>query len=118
MSVVYNKQNQLFKVSDVLWSKPELVNAIVEQMLLNQTEAFIDMMIDMQDSDPVTRETVNNTLQGVKDSAGDFFSDMIGDLERSVRARLAEVNYGAAVTGLKFDLAGDITDIEVDISVN
>lgn len=118
MSVVFKKQDRLFKASDVLWSKPELVNAIVEQMLLNQTEAFIDMMIDMQSTEPVTRESVNTTLAGVKDSAGDFFSDMIHDLENSVRQRLAEVNYGAAVTGLKFDLAGDITDIEVDVSVS
>lgn len=118
MSVVFNKQDRLFKASDVLWSKQELVNAIVEQMLLNQTEAFIDMMIDMQSEEPVTRASINATLAGVKDSASDFFSDMIYDLERSVRDRLAQVNYGAAVTGLKFDLAGDVTDIEVDVSVS
>jgi hypothetical protein len=42
---------------------------------------------------------------------------MIGDLQRALDARLKEVNYGAAVTGIKYDLAGDVTDIEVDVSV-
>lgn len=118
MSVVFKQSEQRFKATDVLWSKPELVNAIVEAMLVNQTEAFVDMLIDMQDSDPITRDSVNNTLRGVKDSALDFWNDIVYDLDRTVKARLAEANYGAAVTGLKFDLAGGVTDIEVDISVS
>jgi hypothetical protein len=42
---------------------------------------------------------------------------MMSDLERAIRERMKAVNYGAAVTGLKFDLAGDVIDIEVDVSV-
>ena len=118
MSVIFKKDEQRFKANDLLWSKPDLVNAIVEAMLLTQTEAFIDMIVDMQGSDPISRDSVNNTLRGVKDSAAEFWNDVIYDLDRAVKARLAEANYGAAVTGLKFDLAGDVTDIEVDISVS
>ena len=118
MSVVFNQGQQTFKAQDVLWSKPQLINAIIEQVLISQTEAFIDMLVDMQATDPISRESVNATLAGVKDSASDFLGDMLYDLEQRLRARLAEANYGAAVTGLKFDLAGDVTDIEVDISVS
>jgi hypothetical protein len=65
----------------------------------------------------MSRNGINETLRGVKESATDFIGDMMGDLERAIRLRMAPVNYGAAVTGIKYDLAGDVTDIEVDVSV-
>jgi hypothetical protein len=116
MTVVFNKAgDQKFTADQVLWAKQELVNAMVEAALVSQTEAFVDMIIDGQED--MSRNGINETLRGVKDSARDFLNDVIGDLQRAVDARLAAVNYGAAVTGLKFDLAGDVTDIEVNVSV-
>jgi hypothetical protein len=115
MTVVYKAGEQTFKAVEVLWGKRELVNAIVEQALISQTEAFIEMIIDGQED--MSRNGINETLKGVKDSATDFIGDMMSDLERAIRERMKAVNYGAAVTGLKFDLAGDVTDIEVDVSV-
>lgn len=117
MTVVYRAGEQTFKASEVLWGKRELINAIVEQALINQTEAFIEMITDGEPSETITRASVNETLKGVKDSAQDFINDMIGDLQRALNLRLKEVNYGAAVTGIKYDLAGDVTDIEVDVTV-
>jgi hypothetical protein len=117
MSVVFKAGEQTFRAIDVLWSKRELVNAIVEQALIGQTEGFIEMIIDGEGPEEITRASVNETLKGVKDSAQDFINDIIGDLQRALDARLKEVNYGAAVTGIKYDLAGDVTDIEVDVSV-
>jgi len=117
MTVVYKAGEQTFKAVEVLWAKRELVNAIVEQALISQTEAFIEMIADGERSEDITRASVNETLKGVKDSAQDFINDMIGDLAYQLNARLAAVNYGAAVTGIKYDLAGDVTDIEVDVSV-
>jgi hypothetical protein len=58
----------------------------------------------------------NCSLKGVKESATDFIGDMMGDLESMIRERMKAVNYGAAVTGIKYDLAGDVTDIEVNVS--
>jgi hypothetical protein len=117
MTVVYRAGEQTFKAVEVLWAKRELVNAIVEQALIGQTEGFIEMILDGESGEDITRASVNETLRGVKDSAQDFINDMIGDLQRALDARLKEVNYGAAVTGIKYDLAGDVTDIEVDVSV-
>ena len=117
MTVVYRAGEQTFKAVEVLWAKRELVNAIVEQALIGQTEGFIEMIMDGESGEDITRASVNETLKGVKDSAQDFINDMIGDLQRALDARLKEVNYGAAVTGIKYDLAGDVTDIEVDVSV-
>jgi hypothetical protein len=118
MTVVFNKAGeQRFTANDVLWSKRELVNAMVEAALIGQTEAFIEMIADCEQGQDITRATVNNTLRGVKESTQEFLNDVIADLQRAIDKRLREVNYGAAVTGIKYDLAGDVTDIEVDVSV-
>ena len=84
--------------------------------LISQTEAFIDMIVDGQED--MTRDGIQETLKGVKESTGEFLNDLLGDLQFMIEARLREVNYGAAVTGIKYDLAGDVTDIEVDVSVS
>jgi hypothetical protein len=115
MTVVYKAGEQTFKAVELLFGKRELVNAVVEQVLISQTEAFIEMIMDGQED--MSRNGINETLRGVKDSATDFIGDMMGDLESMIRERLKAVNYGAAVTGIKYDLAGDVIDIEVDVSV-
>jgi hypothetical protein len=115
MTVVYRAGEQTFKAVEILFAKRELVNAIVEQALISQTEAFIEMIMDGQAD--MSRNGINETLRGVKDSATDFIGDMMGDLESMIRERMKAVNYGAAVTGIKYDLAGDVIDIEVDVSV-
>jgi len=114
MTVVYKAGEQTFKAVELLFGKRELVNAVVDQILISQTEAFIDMIMDGQED--MSRNGINETLRGVKDSATDFVGDMMGDLESMIRERLKAVNYGAAVTGIKYDLAGDVTDIEVNVS--
>ncbi len=115
MTVVYKAGEKTFKASEVLWAKRELIDAIVEQALISQTEAFIDMIVDGQED--LSRAAIQETLKGVKDGAGDFLDDLMGDLKFEVERRLAAAQYGAAVTGLKFDLAGDVKDIEVDVTV-
>ncbi len=115
MSVVFKREDRMFKASEVLWAKRELIDAIVEQALLSQTEAFVDMIVDGQED--LSRSAIQETLKGVKESAGEFLNDLIGDLRHEVDRRLQAAQYGASVTGIKYDLAGDVTDIEIDVSV-
>ncbi len=115
MSVVYKAGERTFKASEVLWAKRELINAIVEQALVGQTEAFIDMIIDGQED--LSRNGINETLRGVPDSAHDFLTDVMSDLQQEVLRACRRALYGAAVTGIKYDLAGEVTDVEVDVTV-
>jgi hypothetical protein len=115
MTVVFKQGEQTFKAVELLFSKRELVNAVVEQALISQTEGFIDMIIDGQED--LSREAINETLRGVKESTEDFIGDMLSDFESMLRERLKAVNYGAAVTGINYDLAGVFTDIEVNVTV-
>ena len=118
MTVVYNASEQkLFTASEVLWAKRELIDAMIKSALVGQTEGFLEMITDGERGEDITRASVNNTLRGVPESAGEFLDDMIGDLKRELERRIKQVRYGAAVTGLKYDLAGDVTDIEVDLSI-
>ena len=116
MSVIATQTEQRFKASEVLWAKRELIDAIVREALISQTEAFVDMIVDGQED--LSRPAIQETLKGVKDSAGEFLNDMIGNIKHEVERRLLAAQYGAAVTGLKFDLAGDVKDIEVDVTVS
>ena len=116
MTVIATQTEQKFKASEFLWAKRELVDAIVREALISQTEAFVDMIVDGQED--LTRAGIQDTLKGVKESAEAFLADMIGDLKHEIERRLAVAQYGAAVTGIKYDLAGDVSDIEVDVTVS
>ena len=115
MSVVFKAGEQTFKASEVLWLKKELIDALVWQALISQTEAFVDMIVDGQED--MSRDGIQATLKGVKESTGEFLNDLLGDFESMIKQRLNEAQYGAIVTGIKYDLAGDVTDVEVDVSV-
>ena len=115
MTVIATQTEQRFKASEFLWSKRELVDAIVREALISQTEAFVDMIVDGQED--LSRAGIQETLKGVKESAQDFLSDLLVDLESMIKERVKAAQYGASVTGIKYDLAGDVKDIEVDVSV-
>ena len=116
MSVVFTGNDRKFTANEVLWAKRELIDEIVKAALISQTEAFVDMIVDGQED--LSRPAIQDTLRGVKESAGEFLNDLIGDIKHEVERRLAVANYGAAVTGIKYDLAGDVKDVEVDVSVS
>ena len=115
MSVVFTGGDRRFTANEVLWAKRELIDEIVKAALISQTEAFVDMIVDGQED--LSRPAIQETLKGVKDSAGDFLNDLLVDIKIAVEERLAVAQYGAAVTGIKYDLAGEVSDIEVDVSV-
>jgi hypothetical protein len=116
MTVIATQTEQKFKASEVLWAKRELIDAIVREALISQTEAFVDMIVDGQED--LSRAGIQDTLRGVKESAREFLNDLVGDLQREVERRLEAAQYGAAVTGIKYDLAGDVKDIEIDVTVS
>jgi hypothetical protein len=118
MTVVFKEQDKTFTADQVLWFKKELIEAVVQQALISQTEALLDMTMDTSKPEEITRASVNETLRGAKDCTADFLDDILGDFVTAVKDRLVQAQYGAAVTGLKYDLAGDVTDIEVDVSVS
>ena len=118
MSVICKVEEQRYTANEVLWAKQELIDAVIRQALVNQAEAFVDMIIDNEKPQDITRDRINDILRGVKESTAEFLEDMMGDLKHEALRRLEAANFGAAVTGIKYDLAGDVTDIELDVSVS
>lgn len=122
MTLIVRKEDvQKFTADDVIWSKDELVKAIVRQVLVGQTEVFVEMTVDCQhdyDKEDLSREGLQSALGGVKENAGVFLADVMHDLQHAVTKQLEAAQYGAIVTGIKYDLSGEITDIEVDVTVS
>ncbi len=118
MTVVYKLEGQRYSANDILWAKRELVEAIVRDAMVSQTEGFIDMIQDTERAEDITRAGVNETLKGVPDSTHDFLREVMSELEQEVLRACKRALYGASVTGIKYDLAGDVKDIEVDVTVN
>jgi hypothetical protein len=114
--VVKQTEARKFTTEEILWAKRELIDELVRSALVGQTEAFVDMIVDGQAD--LSRAAIQDTLRGVKESANEFLADMIGDLQREVERRLEAAQYGACVTGIKYDLAGGVADVEVDVTVS
>ena len=115
MTVIVKATNRTFTASDVMLAKRELVDAIIKEALISQTEAIIDMIIDGQED--VSREAISDTLKGVKDNTKDYLNDLLLDLKYEVNSRFDAALYGAAVTGIRYNLMGEVTDIETDVSI-
>ena len=118
MTVVHHTQARGFMAVDVLLSRAELIEAVVQEALISQTEAFVDAVIDSQDHNPVSRESILATMKGVPASTEDYINDVLNDLRIAVLERLASTLYSPAVTGIKYDREGKVDDIEVDVQIN
>ena len=121
MTVIYKNESGTFNAADVMFAKERLLDAVIREVLIGQTEGLIEMVVDDQrnmDSSDLDRAGLQNLLRDVKSSAADFLNDLMKDLQGALVARLEDTAYGAIVTGIKYDLAGEITDVEVDVSIS
>ena len=122
MTVVFREEDeQRFTAQDTVQAKEELVKAIVRDALVSRTDAFIDMLCDchrdMKESE-LTRAGIQAALGSIKGTTADFLDNVLSDLKDAVLDRLKEANYGAIVTGIKYNLAGEIVDVDVDVTVS
>lgn len=115
MSVIFAKQTETFEAEDIALSNTRFEKAFVRYILVSQTEAVVDMLIDGDRNQ--TRQELQDSLRGVPIGAEDYVDDLLADVVAGIKRRLETALYGAAVTGVKYDLAGDIKDIEVDVSI-
>jgi len=117
MTVVYQQGNETIKASAVIYADKAAIRALVKHALMSMTEARIDKLVDCQES-CASRADIQHSMKYVKESTEDFLREAMSDLQEAVFKEFEAAQFGAIVTGMKFDLAGDVKDIEVDISVN
>ena len=118
MTVVFKQANKTFDAHQVLVAHPDLANAIVEQALAAQAGSYLDMIADTEKSEYITRASINERLRNVKDDTEDYLEDVMNQLRLAVMARFRKVQFGAAVMGIEYDLAGEVVDIKIDVSVS
>lgn len=115
MAVIFDRKDCMFNAGDLLWGKRSLAEAVVEKALVNQTEAFIDMIVDGQAD--LSRAGIQDTLKGVKEDTEEILDDMLNGLVIEIKERFKAARLETAVTGIKYDLTGEVTDIDVNVSV-
>ena len=123
MTVVYRNENQTntFTAGRLLNFDQILVTALVRQLLIDGTESAIEQVLDRQadmDGQDLQRSSIQDYLREVPENAEVFIEDVLHDLLSTVKHNIRTALYGAAVTGIKYDLAGNVTDVEVDVTVN
>lgn len=118
MAVIFKAPDETFAAHEIAWSSKKVTQAIARHMLLNHTAAYIDMMCDGQAEMGTTRDELQASLGGVKPSVEDIADDLLDDFVMAVKQQLKAALYGAIVTGIKYDLAGGIKDVDIDVSVS
>lgn len=108
-----------FTVVDVMFAKEEFVKEFVKQILVDQTDAVVELLISDQDyiNGELTRKEIQHHLRAVKSNAHDFINDLLSDLKHSIYEELYRAQYGAIVTEIKYGIAGDVIDAKVDVTV-
>lgn len=118
MTVIFKPEvDNAIRPSELIYVDRKAVKAIVRAALISTTEAHVDFLIDFPDSYK-TRDDIQGTLTSVKAQTADFLKDVLDDLRKSVLFELENAQYGGAVTSMKFDLAGGLSDVEIDMTVN
>jgi hypothetical protein len=119
MTVIFKTPAEAFAAHDIMWKQKQVAQAIVRKALVDQTEAYVDMMCDGGGMEMgTTRDELQASLGGVKFGVEDMLDDLVADFAAEIKKQLKAVLYGAIVTGIKYDLAGGIKDVEVDVSIN
>lgn len=106
-----------FSTDEFLWANRFTAHALVRSAVISQTEAHLDMVQDFR-ADYPNRDSIQDSLAGIKNQTKVLISDLIDALRASLLHEVDLMQLGAIVTGLKYDLAGDYKDVEVDVTIN
>lgn len=122
MTVVYraDEHAESFNVKKLLNVDQALVRALVRELLVGGTEAAIEQLTghqELMEAGDLSRQGIQDYLREVPENAEVFIEDVLYVLLSTVKHNIRVANYGAAVTGIKYGLAGDIKDVEVDVTV-
>jgi hypothetical protein len=118
MTVVCKQEPQLYIANEILWAQRAMIDAVVKSALIDQTQAYIDMIIDHSQPQDINRDTVMNQLTAVKPSARELLDDALGYLHSEALRRFDAANHTAVVKSINYDDRGAVTDIEVDVTVS
>jgi Zn-dependent M32 family carboxypeptidase len=114
MTVSYSGVSQTVRATDVLYSRAEVVKAIVQAAMVNMAEGNVEMLLDCPEEYP-TKADLERVFQGLHDQATDFVEDVFDELKQSVLDQIARQKYTARVTALRYDDDSAMSDIDVKI---
>lgn len=106
-----------FTAREILDQDPRVLRALAKAALLRQAELVVRVLEDDPHVTPVTRDSINEALVPVEAHARDILQDLFDEMCIEVERVMNTIQFGAAVTGMRFDLAGDVTEIELNVSL-
>lgn len=114
MSVTIKGSMEFLKPGQVLYSNPQAIEVLANEIVSNMAEASIDMICDGGPNEYPTKSSIEDCLQGLPDMGIDFVRDAMHELEEKLIARLQAMQVKPTVKAIHFDDKG-YSDVEVDV---
>jgi hypothetical protein len=114
MSVTIKGSMEFLKPGQVLYSNPQAIEVLANEIVSSMAEASIDMILDGGPSEYPSKQSIENCLMGLPDMGIDFVRDAIRELEEKLIARLQTMQVKPTVKAIHFDDTG-YSDVEVDV---
>lgn len=114
MSVTIKGSMEFLKPAQVLYSNPQAIEVLANEIVSNMAEASIDMICDGGPNEYPTRESIENCLEGLPEMGVDFVRDAMRELEEKLIARLQTMRVKPTVKAIQFDTNG-YSDVSVDV---
>ena len=115
--ITYDDDPKVFTPVQIIYSDRNLVRALIKSALINQSEAICDQIIDNQAQD-VTRASINESLRAVNPCTKELLESAVDKLKDDIMQEMETVRYGAAVTRIEYNLAGEATEIDLNLSIS
>ena len=110
----YSGVSQTLTANKVLYSNEEVVKAIAQAAMVNMAEGNVEMLCDCPSEYP-TKADIERVFSGLHEQATDLVNDLFDELKAEVLKELLTKTYTARVTAMKFDDAGEMSDIDVQV---
>ena len=114
MSVTIKGSMEFLKPGQVLYSNPQAIEVLANEIVSNMAEASIDMICDGGEREYPTKQSIESCLEGLPEMGIDFVRDALRELEEKLIARLQTMQIKPTVKAIQFDTNG-YSDVEVDI---
>ena len=115
--ITYTEDPKVFTPVQIIYSDRDMVRALIKSALINQTEAVSDQIIDSQ-AQNVTRASINESLRAVNPCTKEFLEFAVDKLKADIMREMETMRYGAAVTRIEYNLAGEATEIDLNLSIS
>lgn len=117
MTIVVDGDSTMLSADEIIYGSKKAIDAIALALVLSDTNTSIDMIKDCPE-DFSTKELIERKLNAEKTMAYETLEDALDIVRARVREKLDLTEYRHRVLAMRYDLNGELTDIDVKIAQN